>query len=40
MSRDYLSFYLTPRYLAPFQTERRLSPGDGLEGLPFCPTWF
>gem|GEM_PF-757629 len=40
MSSDYLNVYLTPRSVAPLQTERRLSPGDGLEGLPSCPTWF
>jgi hypothetical protein len=40
MSPDYLNVYLTPRYVLPLQTERRLSPGDGLEGLPSCPTWF
>jgi hypothetical protein len=40
MSSSYLNVYLTPRYAAPLQTEFRLSLGDGLEGLPSCPTWF
>jgi hypothetical protein len=39
MTRYYLNSYLMPRYVAASQTEHRLSPGDGLEGLPFRPTW-
>ena len=40
MSPSYLNIHLTPSYAVPLQTEFRLSPGDGLEGLPSCPTWF
>lgn len=37
MCYHYLIDRLMPRYVAASQTERRLSPGDGLEGLPSCP---
>jgi hypothetical protein len=40
MSASYLNIHLTPGYAATSQTECRLSPGDGFEGLQFCPTWF
>ena len=40
MSPSYLNLHLTPSYAAPLQTKFRLSPGDGLKGLPSCPTWF
>ena len=40
MSANYLNDYLMPRYVLLAQTEYRLSPGDGLRGLPSCPTWF
>jgi len=39
MSANYLNLYLMPRYAAPLQTEYRLSPGDGFEGLPSSPSW-
>jgi hypothetical protein len=29
-----------PGYVAIVQTDLRLSPGDGFEGLHSCPVWF
>ena len=37
MSASYLNIHLTPGYAATSQTEFRLSPGDGFEGLQFAP---
>lgn len=39
MSRPYLKFYRMPVYAALPQNEYRLSPGDGLKGLKFRPSW-
>jgi hypothetical protein len=39
MTSHYLNKYLMPRYRVVLQTEHRLSPGDGLEGLPSSPKW-
>jgi hypothetical protein len=35
----WLNRCLPLSYAAPQQNELRLSPGDGFEGLLFCPTW-
>ncbi len=39
MSGLYLNDYLMPSYAASQQIKFRLSPGDGLKGLPSCPMW-
>ncbi len=39
MPGDYLNDCLMPSYAAPQQFKFRLSPGDGLEGLPLRPIW-
>ena len=40
MSNPYFRARLMPGYSATVQTELRLSLGDGLGGLPSCPSWF
>jgi hypothetical protein len=40
MSAGYLNPRLMPRYAASSQTQLRLSPGDGLKGLPSSPAWY
>ena len=40
MSYPYFWVRLMPSYSACLQIEFRLSPGDGLGGLPSCPSWF
>ena len=40
MTGDYLNQCLMPSYAAQQQIKFRLSPGDGFEGLPLCPTWY
>ena len=39
MSGSYLNDGLTPGYAASQQIKLRLSPGDGFEDLPSCPSW-
>ena len=39
MSSDYLKGSPETSYTAMQQNEYRLSPGDGLAGLPSSPTW-
>jgi len=40
MSYSYFCVRLMPSYAATLQRKPRLSPGDGLGGLPSCPSWF
>lgn len=40
MTANYLNGSLMPRYFASQQNELRLSPGDGLKGLPLRPIWY
>ena len=40
MSNPYFRVRLMPGYAATLQRTPRLSPGDGLGGLPSCPSWF
>ena len=39
MSEIYLNDGLLPRYAPSSQIKLLLSPGDGFNGLPLCPTW-
>jgi hypothetical protein len=40
MPNPYFNARLMPGYPAIVQIKRRLSLGDGLEGLHSCPNWF
>ena len=39
MTTPYLLACLMQEYAATVQSELLLSLGDGLKGLPSCPTW-